>query len=170
VKIEIAPQNGYLILKRAFSAGDSIQLSLPLKLRLVPEAAGVMIHYGALLLALPIAAETRIVRGTMPFADREFLPREEWRFGIAEECLAEAVITRCEPGELPFDDASPPLSIQLPLVPAPQWRKRQNSAGEVPEPFAADGQMLVNKTLIPYGCTQLRVAQFPIVTLKEKHT
>ena len=168
---EIESQNGYLVLKKAFSAGDSIQLSLPLKLRFQQEAAGgVTLHYGALLLALPIAAETRIVRGTMPFADREFLPREEWRFAVAEESLAEAKITRREPGELPFDDANPPISIQLPLVPAPQWRLRQNSAGEVPEPFAANKQDFVIKTLIPYGCTQLRVAQFPIALLEEKPT
>ena len=167
--VEVAPQNGYLILKKAFSAGDRITLSLPITLRLVPEAAGgVTVHYGALLLALPIAAETRIVRGTMPFADRAFIPREEWRFAIAQECLAEATITRRELGALPFDGAIPPLSIQLPLVPAPQWRMRQNSAGDVPEPFAADKQTPVIKTLIPYGCTQLRIAQFPIAILEEK--
>jgi len=163
--------DGYLLLRKAFSAGDQITLSLPLKLRLVPEAAGgVSVHYGALLLALPIAAEQRIVRGTMPFADREFLPREEWRFAIAQECLAEANITRREPGELPFDDVNPPLSIHLPLVPAPQWRMRQNSARDVPEPFAAKTEHLVQRTLIPYGCTQLRIAQFPIATLEEKPT
>ena len=168
---KIESQNGYLVLKKAFSAGDSIQLSLPLKLRLVPEAAGgVTLHYGALLLALPIAAETRIVRGTMPFADRAFLPREDWRFAVAQECLAEAAITRRAPGELPFDDANPPLLVQLPLVPAPHWRMRQNSAGIVPEPFAANAGARTPKTLIPYGCTQLRIAQFPIATLEETPT
>jgi DUF1680 family protein len=165
----IAPENGYLILKKAFSAGDRITLSLPLTLRLVPEAAGgVSAHYGALMLALPIAAEERIVRGRMPFADREFLPREEWRFAVAEESLAQASFTCREPGELPFDDENPPLSVKLPLVPAPQWRMRQNSADDVPEPFAATTQDFVQKTLIPYGCTQLRIAQFPIATLEEK--
>ena len=170
-QVVIAPENGYLLLKKVFSAGDRITLSLPLKLRLVPEAAGgVTVHYGALMLALPIAAEQRIVRGTMPFADREFLPREEWRFAVAEESLAQATIIRREPGELPFDDGNPPLTVHLPLVPAPQWRMRQNSADNVPEPFAAGRQTQVMKTLIPYGCTQLRIAQFPIATLEEKPT
>jgi len=167
-QVSIALENGYLILKKAFSAGDQITLSLPLRLKLVPEATGgVTVHYGALLLALPIAAEQRIVRGTMPFADREFLPCEEWRFAVAEERLAQAKITRREPGELPFDDTNPPLAIHLPLVPAPQWRMRQNSTGDLPEPFAAKTENYVQKTLIPYGCTQLRIAQFPIATLEE---
>jgi len=170
-QVALAPENGYLLLKKVFSAGDQITLSLPLKLRLAPEAAGgVTVQYGALMLALPIAAKQRLVRGTMPFADREFLPREEWRFAVAEESLAQATIIRREPGELPFDDANPPLTVHLPLVPAPQWRMRQNSAGDVPEPFAAGRQTQVMKTLIPYGCTQLRIAQFPIATLEEKPT
>ena len=168
-QIEIEPRNGYLILQKTFRAGDSIKLTLPLKLRLVPEAAGgVTIHYGALLLALPLAAETRIVRGTPPFADFEFLPREEWRFGICEDSLSDAIITRRKSGELPFDTSNPPLTIQLPLAPAPQWAIEKNSAGDVPQPFTIDKRELVIKTLIPYGCTQLRIAQFPIATVKEK--
>ena len=170
-QIETESQDGYLNLKKTFSAGDQITLSLPLNLRLVPEAAGgVTVHYGALMLALPIAAEQRLVRGTMPFADREFLPREEWRFAVAEESLAQAKIVHHEPGELPFDTAFPPLSVELPLVPAPQWRIKRNSAGDVPEPFTAKKESFVQKTLIPYGCTQLRIAQFPIATLEENPT
>jgi len=170
-QIETESQDGYLILKKAFSAGDQITLSLPLMLRLVPEAAGgATVHYGALMLALPIAAEQRLVRETMPFADREFLPCEEWRFAIAEESLAQAKVTRREPGELPFDTTTPPLSVELPLVPAPQWRMEKNSAGDVPEPFTANKDNFVQKTLIPYGCTQLRIAQFPIATLEENPT
>lgn len=170
-QVPLTTENGYLVLQKQFSAGDQITLSLQRKLQLVPESAGgATVHYGALMLALPIAAEQRIVRGTMPYADREFLPREEWRFAVAEESLAQAKVTRREPGDQPFDSASPPLIVQMPLVPAPQWRMRQNSAGDVPEPFSANKDSFVQKMLIPYGCTQLRIAQFPIATLEEKPT
>lgn len=166
---EVENKDGYLLLQRAFSAGDQITLSLLLKLRLVPEASGgVTVHYGALLLALPIAAGTRIVRGTPPFADYEFLPRGEWKFGIGEYSLVNAVVTQAEPGELPFDTAQPPLIVRLPLAPAPQWKRRQNSAGPVPEPFNAAKNEYIPQKLIPYGCTQLRIAQFPIVKDQEE--
>jgi len=167
--VSVEQKNGYLLLQKAFSAGDQIALSLPLKLRLVSEASGgATVHYGALLLALPIAAETRVVRGTPPFADFEFLPRSEWRFGVGEYSLANAEITQAEPGELPFDTARPPLTVRLPLAPALQWKRRQNSAGPVPEPFSAAPGEFVPQTLIPYGCTQLRIAQFPIVMDQEE--
>lgn len=167
---EVETLDGYLVLKKTFSAGDRIKLSLPLKLRLVPEAAGVTVHYGALLLALPVAAEPRVLRGTPPFADYAFLPREEWRYGLSEAALAEATISRREPGEMPFDTDTPPLCVLLPLVPAPQWRRKQNSAGGVPEPYTAARADCIPKTLIPYGCTQLRIAQFPIAILQEEPT
>ena len=82
--------------------------------------------------------------------------------------LERATVTRRAPGEFPFDDATPPLAVLLKLAPAPQWRIRQNSAGDVPEPFSLAESELVEKTLIPYGCTQLRIAQFPIVKDQEE--
>ena len=167
--VSVEQKDGYLLLQKAFSAGDQIALSLPLKLRLVPEASGgATVHFSALLLALPIAAETRIVRGTPPFADYEFLPRGEWRFGVGEYSLANAEITHAEPGELPFATEQPPLTVRLPLAPSPQWKRRQNSAGPVPEPFPAAKSGFIPQTLIPYGCTQLRIAQFPIVMDQEE--
>ena len=165
-QIVLTPESGYLVLTKTFSASDQIQLSLPLTLRLQPEAAGgVTIHYGALLLALPLAAETRIVRGTPPSADYEFLPCEDWRYGICPTALSRAIVTAREPGALPFDTVQPPLAVSLPLAPAPHWKERQNSAGDVPAPYSTDEKSLVTKTLIPYGCTQLRIAQFPIATI-----
>jgi hypothetical protein len=169
--IQTAPENGYLVITRAFHTGDQIKLSLPLKLRLLPEAAGgATLRYGALLLALPIAAEQKVLRGTPPFADFAYLPREEWRYGVCEAMLAAAEITRRAPGEIPFDPQEPPLAIRLPLAPAPQWCMQKNSTGRVPEEFAAKADQVIEKTLIPFGCTQLRIAQFPIATTWEEHT
>ncbi|HML67071.1 MAG TPA: glycoside hydrolase family 127 protein [Clostridia bacterium] len=170
-QIALAPESGYLVLNRIFLANDRIRLILPLRLRLVPEAAdSATVHYGALQLALPLAAKTRIVRRTPPFADYEFLPCEEWRYGVCQAALSHATITAREPGVLPFDTNEPPLTVLLPLAPAPHWRARQNSAGDVPAPYSTSEQNLVIKTLIPYGCTQLRIAQFPIATIEEEHT
>ncbi|MPM46545.1 hypothetical protein SDC9_93249 [bioreactor metagenome] len=82
------------------------------------------------------------------------------------ERLDRAEITPHEPGERPFDEAAPPLTIRLPVARAPHWPQRQNSAGPVPEPFAAGQDSLVPCTLVPYGCTRLRIAQFPAAILQ----
>ena len=169
-QILLAPDDGYLVLTKPFAANDQIKLILPLTLRLQPEAAGgVTVHYGALLLALPIAADARVLRGTPPFADFAFFPREEWRYGVCQTALSQAIITTREPGTLPFDTNEPPIMVSLPLAPAPHWKERQHSAAKVPAPYPASEKALVTKTLIPYGCTQLRIAQFPIATIEEEH-
>ncbi len=160
------PKDGYLYLDRRFCSGDRITLRFPMPLRLQPEAAGgVTLRRGPLLLALPVEATRRVLRGQEPFADYEMLPRSEWRYGIVESELAQARIEQSEPGNQPFGGDAPPLRVRIPLAPAPQWRIRQHGAGPAPPPYRAAPDALEERTLVPYGCTRLRIAQFPVAVV-----
>jgi len=163
----IEPENGYLTLNQTFRAGDVIELVFRMPLRLQREpSGGATLWRGPLLLALPIAAEQRVLRGTPPFADYALFPRSEWRYALVQEWLSRAEITLREPGEQPFDEAAPPLIVRLPMARAPHWPMLRGSAGAVPEPFAVSADDQANISLVPYGCTRLRIAQFPIAELK----
>ena len=70
-----------------------------------------------------LCALPRVPNGAMPW----------WK-----GCSVSAQIVCREPVELPFDEAAPPLTIRLPLACTPHWPIRQNSAGPVPEEFAAE--------------------------------
>jgi len=162
----VAPSEGYAEIRRVFHAGDTIQLRLPMPLRMQAEAeGGATLHRGPLLLALPIQAERRVVRGTPPFADYELFPRSEWRFALVESELARAQVCVQSPGEEPFGEDSPPLSVRLRMARAPHWSMVRHSAGPVPPPFAAKVGALEEQTLVPYGCTLLRIAQFPAASI-----
>ncbi|MEN6339509.1 MAG: beta-L-arabinofuranosidase domain-containing protein [Clostridiaceae bacterium] len=166
----IAPEKGYLALKRTFRTGDRIELVLPMKPRTQYEAAGgCTVRVGALLLALPVEAKQRVVRGNPPFADYELYPRSNWRFAVDPNELAHAAVERRAPGETPFVDDCPPLVLRLKMAPVPEqsWPMVCHSAGPVPLPFAAAPETFTEQTLVPYGCTRLRIAQFPIVNVKE---
>ena len=166
-RLRLAPESGFVELRRVFREGDTIQLYLPMSLRLSPEAeGGATLHRGPLLLALPIEAERRIVRGNPPFADFELFPRSEWRFALVESELEQAQVTVRPPGEQPFGEAAPPLIVSLRMARVPCWTKRRHSAGPVPPPFAAEEDAMESRSLVPYGCTLLRVAQFPLARLK----
>lgn len=169
--ISLVPENGYLPLKRVFRAGDIIELVLPLGPRLQKEAAGgCTVRVGALLLALPVQSERRVLRGKPPFADYEFLPRSNWRFAVDPNELSSAVIEHRSPGETPFADDSPPLVLRLKMAPVPEqsWPMVRHSAGPIPPPFAAAPETYAEQALVPYGCARLRIAQFPIVKIEEE--
>ena len=157
------PESGYLALNQTFRAGDVIVLDFPMPLCMQREASGgATLWRGPLVLALPRAAGRRVRRGRAPFADFAVSPRSEWRYALVQEWLDRAEITLREPGELPFDEAEPPLIVRLPMARAPHWSIQRGSAGAVPEPFVVSADDQADITLVPYGCTRLRIAQFPI--------
>ena len=159
--------DGFVELHRIFHKGDRIQLRLPMALRIQKEAeGGVTLHRGPLLLALPIDAERRVVRCTPPFADYELFPRSEWRFALAESELEHATVAVSSPGDQPFGEESPPLTVRLRLARAPHWPMVRHSADPIPPPFIAKESALEEQTLVPYGCTLLRIAQFPLAQVK----
>ncbi|MEA4938422.1 MAG: glycoside hydrolase family 127 protein [Christensenella sp.] len=162
----VLPKDGFVELRQFFHKGDQIQLRLPMALRIQKEAeSGVTFHRGPLLLALPIDAERRMVRGSPPFADYELFPRSEWRFALVESELEHAKVVVSSPGEQPFGEESPPLTVRLRLARAPHWPMVRHSAGPVPPPFSAKEDALFEQTLVPYGCTLLRIAQFPAASI-----
>lgn len=162
----LAPLNGFVELRRVFYEGDTIQLYLPMPLRIQKEAeGGVTLHRGPLLLALPVEARRRIVRGNPPFTDIELFPRSQWRFALVEAELEQAQVTVRPPGDPPFSEEAPPLLVSLRMAPVPRWTIERHSAGPVPPPTVAYADALVKQTLVPYGSTLLRIAQFPVATI-----
>jgi len=164
------PEGGYIALRRTFAAGDRIELELPTPLRMqAEESGGATIRRGPLLLALPVEAEKRVVRGRPPFADYELFPRSNWRFAAVASELFRAEATTHSPGERPFSDDAPPLTVRLKMasVPRKNWPVVRHSAGPVPPTFTARAESLKEVTLVPYGCARLRIAQFPIANTEE---
>ena len=162
-----SPKDGFVELHHVFHKGDQILLHLPMPLRMQAEAqGGVTLHRGPLLLALPIDAQRRVLRGTPPFADYELFPHSDWHFALVESELERAEIAVQAPGEQPFGEESPPLSVRLRMARAPHWPLVRHSAGPVPPSFSIEESDLMEQALVPYGCTLLRVAQFPLAHTK----
>jgi hypothetical protein len=45
----------------------------------------------------------------------------------------------------------------------PDWKLVNNSAGDTPPSPVASNEPLVDLELIPYGCTRLRITEFPVL-------
>lgn len=153
---------GLIELQKTFNKGDRIELALTAPLRTVinPDRS-ISIRKGSLLLALKIDEELKILKGKEPFNYRQFLPRSKWNLAplLAENQVEVIEIRQNQPQQQPFDPAAPPLEVDIRGVEILNWKQKQNSAGPYPfQPLTSESRII---TLVPYGSTNIRIAQFP---------
>jgi len=62
---------------------------------------------------------------------------------------------------MPFDEDNPPVEITYRARYVQNWNEVKNSAGRVPR-HARYGKETFERTLVPYGCTRIRIAHHPV--------
>ena len=68
-----------------------------------------------------------------------------------------------KPGKEPFAQKDAPVVLRAKGRAIPTWKLADNSAGETPLSPAASEMPPVDLELIPYGCTRLRITEFPLL-------
>ena len=155
---------GLIELKRTFKRGDRIELALDAPLQnVVNPDESISIRKGSLLMALKIAEELKVLKGEEPFNYRQYLPRSAWNLApLLDDNQLEVLEIRPRPlAQQPFDPGAPPLEVEIRGVEVFNWKLKQNSAGPYPvRPLISEPR---NITLVPYGSTNIRIAQFPAI-------
>jgi len=139
--------------------GDSIKIKAQPKLSVMSNSDGsISIKYGNLLLATKLGAKEGYIKGQAPFHDRTYNTTDEWRIAPLLKDNKVTILDYKEnaPSTLPFE--CPPFEITIKGILIENWELKYNSANIPKEPFALKEAPL---TLIPYGCTLLRIAQYP---------
>ena len=97
------------------------------------------------------------------FPLREVYPASAWNYGlVTDENAVFDVIEEEEVGLQPFSAENAPISIKAKGQILPEWTLDGNIAGPQPYgPIAYDKSRLEDITLIPYGCSRLRITHFP---------
>jgi len=155
------------VIGREWRDSTTVRLRLPMPVRVERRYnEAVAITRGPLVYSLKVGESWKLLRGEKPHADWEVFPTTPWNYalqidtGHPETSLA---FESRETGECPFSPEGAPIHATVKGRLLPDWElKRDAAAAPPPSPVRSD-EALVDLTLIPYGCTNLRVTEFPVL-------
>lgn len=152
---------------RIWDDGDLITLHFPMEIEIERRYHGaVAISRGPLLYSLKIGEQWKAIGGTAPFMDWEIYPSTSWNYGLILDVESPVSAFRVEEQplkEMVFHPENAPVKLRVMGRLIPEWRLENNWAGEIPQSPVRSHEVVEELTLIPYGCTNLRITEFPIV-------
>lgn len=158
---------------RTWKDGDVVELRLPMDLRYRRwYNDSVAFERGPLVYALKIGERWKKVDAGSPARDfLEARPTTPWNYGILSSDLQKLdekfeVRSVRDVGKNPWSVDTAPVEIEARGVRVPQWKLENRTATAPPKSPAPAGENPEPEpiTLVPYGSTTLRIAEFPVAT------
>ena len=192
-KTVVAKGGSHFRINEKWEKGDQITLDIPLELRTEKRYNNSLsLLRGPLYFSLRIAKEYKSVKinydnfGYKGSVDWEIYPKSEWNYGLLidkQNITLGLKINQNTIGKYPFVDkgdmiwsadsgkyfpstSEAPLVITARGIRIPEWTMKNNSADFPPlSPVKPEGDPEII-TLVPYGCTRLRITEFPVMDIK----
>lgn len=162
-------RNNIAIINREWNSGNIVELNFPMTIQYSHWAQNsVGIERGPLVYALKIEEEWReIFQEGYDDTYWEVRPKSDWNYTLLKEEVEKfnfKVKVNDEISDYPWNLKNAPIQLVTPASKLPLWKLERGSAGKIPAnaiDLSTDG-VIKNITLIPYGCTTLRISEFPI--------
>jgi len=166
-----APQPGtFCRVQRQWQGETELRLTLPMTPKTSRRYNGaIAIERGPLVYSLKIGEQWRRVNEDQPYrqpphADWELLPTTPWNYALdVDEQHPEKGLTFTEApvGDCPFSPDGAPVLATVCGRKLPHWGLRHGWAAETPLSPCSSDEPIEELTLIPYGCTDLRMTELP---------
>jgi hypothetical protein len=183
------PTGEYVSIDKTWMPNESITLDLPMDPRPNVRSNGaISIEYGPLVFSLYIEEEWRqlrnvppladrtwearvseewkMVRGDPPHSDYEVMPTSPWNYGLyvdldfPEEYFE---VEKNTVGKAPFSPQGAPIHMIAKGKRISGWKLSKSSAAPPPKSPVTSDDPMEHLKLIPYGCTNLRITEFPVL-------
>jgi uncharacterized protein len=157
-------------LEQEWKGEISLLLRFPMRVKTSRRYNGALsIERGPLVYSLKLGEAWKQVNAGKPHrepphGDYEVRPSSPWNYGIVvDESHPESSVTFKEKpvGEKPFSPEGAGILAKVKGRKLPGWKLENGWAGEVPPGPQESSEPIEELTLIPYGCTNIRVTEFP---------
>lgn len=164
-----------VILNRQWSSGNIVELMLDMDFnysRWYENSLG--IERGPLVYALRIEEDWRKIEKE-GMTDKEFwevYPKSSWNYALLMREMKEGSLSLSLSEDIsdnPWNLKNAPIQVRVKAVRLPDWHIENYSSGRILVPprvrklVELEREKIEEVTLIPYGCTTLRISQFPTV-------
>jgi len=178
-EVQQSPGNEIVKINREWKNGDVVELQLPMHIfKNTWYENSVSIERGPLVYALKIGEDIKLVkndRDPVAYGSEfyEVRPTTPWNYGLTEtrNNQLEKAFTLQKKDQVaayPWNLTNAPLQLTVKARRIPNWTLYNDMTGPMPYSVIYNEGTPTQKdeevTLIPYGCTKLRISQFPVVS------
>ncbi|HEU5379817.1 MAG TPA: beta-L-arabinofuranosidase domain-containing protein [Ktedonobacteraceae bacterium] len=154
-------------LARTWMGEETVVLSLPMPIQTQRRYhQSLSLERGPLVYALPLGEAWTQIGGELPHADWEVRPTTPWNYALVFDPAypeQSCQVVKHPMTHVPFSPQGAPLGLRVLGRQLPDWQFQNHAAGSLPFSPVESGEPLQQLELIPYGCTNLRLTEFPIL-------
>jgi hypothetical protein len=168
---KLKPGSFHLI-ERQWQGAVGVSLRFPMQVKTLRRYNQAMaLERGPLVYSLKLGESRRRVNADkphreLPHGDFEVRPTTPWNYALlVDEAQPATSVTFTEQpvGETPFSPEGAGVLGKVKGRRLPSWQLARGWAAEVPPEPQESKEPLEELTLLPYGCTNIRVTEFPVL-------